>query len=806
MLGAIAEVALENATLGFDKKYSYALPGDSKAVKGCRVIVPFGKANVQKQAIILNITKGETEKLKTIKSVIDKTPVLNNELLLMCEYMKSHYFCTYYDAVKAILPAGISYRLKDYYSVNPLFVDFSHLDNEEAELFKAISSLGEVYYEKLKGSFDNLDENLDSLVTKQAVFKNCSPVRNLNDNTERFVKLIVSDDALASIKLTPRQREIAEVVAEMGEVSVKELQYFTGVTLSVINALKDKQVVAIFEKEVFRIPYRTNENVSCEEIVLTQEQQLAFDGMVNEIKSGKGVVSLLYGVTGSGKTKVFLKLTDYVKSIGKGIILMVPEIALTPQMINIFSSRYGKSIAVFHSAMSAGQRMDEWKRINCGEATIAIGTRSAVFAPVKNLGLIIMDEEQEHTYKSERAPKFHARDLSKFRAAYNNCLVCLASATPSLESYTAAKSGRYSLYSLKNRYGNAVLPTVETVDMKREMLKGNATGVSERLCEAIKENLENKKQTIVLLNRRGYNTYISCPSCGNVETCPNCSISLTYHTANNRLMCHYCGYSVPYTKICTNCGGEHLKFTGMGTQKVAEQLSLLFPEARILRVDADSTATRESLSNYLNDFSNGKYDIMVGTQMVAKGLDFPNVTLVGVIGADASAYREDYKSFERTFSLLTQVVGRAGRGENQGKAIIQTNNSEENIIELAKNQDYETFYEEEILTRKLMTYPPYCDICMVSATSVNSQIASDTINAVLKNIKKAVENEYKDIKLIILGPSSASVSKINNRYRFKMLIKCKNDKRFRDMIASATCVPLKMDASVAVDMNPETCI
>ncbi len=806
MLGAIAEVALENATLGFDKKYSYALPSDIKATTGCRVVVPFGKANIQKQGIILNIIKGETENLKTVKSAIDETPVLNSELLLMCEYMKAHYFCTYYDAVKAILPAGISYRLKDYYSVNPLFADSSLLENDEAELFKAISSSGEVYYEKLKGSFDNLDEILASLVIKQAVFKNCSPVRNLNDATMRFVRLTVSEEDLSSVKLTPRQREIAEIVANLGEVSVKELQYFTGVTLSVINALRDKRVLAIFEKEVFRTPYRTNENANPEEIKLTEEQQTAFDGMVNEIKSGKSAVSLLYGVTGSGKTKVFLKLTDYVKSIGKGVILMVPEIALTPQMINIFSSRYGKSIAVFHSAMSAGQRMDEWKRINSGEATIAIGTRSAIFAPVKNLGLIIMDEEQEHTYKSERAPKFHARDLSKFRAAHNNCLVCLASATPSLESYSAAKSGRYSLYTLKNRYGNAVLPTVETVDMKREMLNGNATGISERLCEAIKENLENKKQTIVLLNRRGYNTYISCPNCGNVETCPNCSISLTYHTANKRLMCHYCGYSVPYTKTCTNCGGEHLKFTGMGTQKISEQLSLLFPEAKIIRVDADSTATRESLSNYLNDFSNGKYDIMVGTQMVAKGLDFPNVTLVGVIGADASTYREDYKSFERTFSLLTQVVGRAGRGEIQGKAIIQTNNPEENIIELAKNQDYETFYEEEILTRRLMTYPPYCDICMVSATSVNSQIANDTINAVLKNIKKAVENEYKDIKLIILGPSSASVSKINNRYRFKMLIKCKNDKRFREMISAATCIPLKMDASVAVDMNPETCI
>jgi primosomal protein N' (replication factor Y) len=539
---------------------------------------------------------------------------------------------------------------------------------------------------------------------------------------------------------------------------------------------------------------------------LTDEQNNAYNGLIKDYQSKDPKVSLLYGVTGAGKTKVFLKLVDRAFADNKGVIVMVPEIALTPQTINIFANRYGNKIAVFHSAMSQGQRMDEWKRIKNGDALIAIGTRSAVFAPFSNLGLIIIDEEQEHTYKSEKTPRFHAREVAKFRAVQNNALLLLASATPSVESYTKAKSGKYSLYTLKKRYGNAVLPEVSTVDMKAEILNGNSSSISTPLYEELKTVLENKKQAIILLNRRGHNTYVSCASCGYVATCPNCSISMTYHSANKRLMCHYCGHSVPVSNKCPECEGEHLKFLGVGTQKAVEELNSLFPDARILRLDADSTISRDSYATYLNAFAKGEYDILLGTQMVAKGLDFPNVTLVGVLSADSALYSEDFRSFEKTFSLLTQVVGRAGRGDSSGKAIIQTVNPDNSIIELAKNQDYDGFYEKEILTRKVLTYPPYCDLAVVSVQSAFREEAENTINNIFVKMREMINNEFSDVKVIILGPAPSSVVKLHNRYRYRMIIKCKNNKRFRQMIKEATNIKLVKDVSLGVDINPETII
>ena len=450
--------------------------------------------------------------------------------------------------------------------------------------------------------------------------------------------------------------------------------------------------------------------------------------------------------------------------------------------------------------------MDEWQRIKDGKALIAIGTRSAVFAPFENLGLIIIDEEQEHTYKSEKTPRFHTRELAKYRVKHHNGLLCLASATPSVESYTAAKNGKYSLYKLTKRYGGALLPEVEVVDMKKELHSGNTGVISRTLYENIKEALNKGHQVILLLNRRGHNTYVSCAECGYVEACPNCSVSLTYHSANGRLMCHYCGYSKPVEKTCCQCGGEHMKFMGIGTQKAEEEIKNLFPDASLLRLDADSTVSRDSYSTYFSDFANGKYDILLGTQMVAKGLDFPNVTLVGVLGADSAMYSEDFRSFERTFSLLTQVVGRAGRGKEKGKATVQTMSSDNEIISLAKTQDYDGFYEQEILTRKLMIYPPYCDICLLSTQSAKKDLAEGAIKSIFTKIKELIGSKYPSVKLIILGPSPAAVHKVNNRYRYRMVIKCKNTKEFRTMLKEAISIKLSGDTSVSVDINPETVI
>ena len=801
MLGPTVQVALKDATLAFDKLYTYAVPPElhSKAEAGKRVLVPFGKGNIKKQGMIFSIEQKELKGLKNILAVTDEKSVLSKELLLLCEYMKETLFCSYYDAVNAMLPPGLGLKLISFYSANPEF-SVSLLEDTEKQVYQYLEKTGEKAEEKLINELGITKELLEGLVLKEALIKNFDTKQKIGDKQAKWVKLA---EGYEGAKITPRQLEVVSLLAGIGEASVKEICYFTGVTASVIETLIKNGVLIAFEKQVFRTPIRMKTVKNSSKIVLTDEQQKAYEGLLGDFRAESGKVSLLYGITGSGKTQVFLSLADEVIAEGRGVIVMVPEIALTPQLISIFTARYGDKIAVFHSAMSMGQRMDEWKRIKEGKALIAIGTRTAVFAPFDNLGLIIVDEEQEHTYKSEKSPRFSTREIARFRVMKNKGLLCLASATPSLESYTAAKKGKYSLYKLTTRYGNAVLPEVITVDMREELRNGNSGVLSNTLYEEINNALENKKQAIILLNRRGHNTYVSCPSCGYVAACPNCSVSLTYHSANNRLMCHYCGYSEKVGERCPECENEHMKFMGLGTQKAEEELKLLFPDARVLRLDADSTVSRDSYATYLEAFSKGEYDILLGTQMVAKGLDFPNVTVVGVLGADKASYSEDFKSFERTFSLLTQVIGRAGRGENKGKAIVQTMNTDSNLLEMAEKQDFDAFYEEEILTRKLMIYPPYCDICLVSAQSLDRNIAEETISQVFGNIKKLIETKYSDVKVIILGPAAASMAKVNNRYRYRMIIKCRNNAEFREMLRKAIDIKLAKDASVWVDMNPE---
>ena len=807
MLGLIAEIALDGATYAFDKLYTYSIPPQfhETALAGCRVLVPFGRGNTKKQGIIFRIKESELKGLKGILSVMDDKPLLNDELLRLCEYLKESVFCTYYDAVHTMLPAGLNYRMVNFYSANTEFADISLLKENEKEVYEYLLKNGEKPENGILADFGIAKEVLDSLCSKEAVVRSSTAKRKIGDATQKWVRL-KDDVELDSIKLTPRQREVAELVFSVGATSVKEICYFTGVTTSVIEALIKKEILIAFEKQVFRSPKHIETKANLTEIHLTEEQQLAYEGLIKDYNSSNGETALLYGVTGSGKTQVFLKLADYCLNRGRGVIVMVPEISLTPQLVSIFTSRYGNKVAVFHSAMSMGQRMDEWQRIKEGKATIAIGTRSAIFAPFENLGMIIIDEEQEHTYKSEKTPRYHTRDIARFRTAYHKGLLCLASATPSIESYTLAKNGKFSLYSIKKRYGNSVLPKVETVDMKQESAEGNIGVFSRRLYKAVKDALDKKHQAIILLNRRGHNTYVSCPTCGYVATCPNCSVSLTYHSANKRLMCHYCGYSEGVDFKCSQCGGEHMKFLGLGTQKAEEEIAKLFPDANILRLDADSTATRDSYANYLSAFSKGEYDILLGTQMVAKGLDFPNVTVVGVLGADSAMYSEDYRSFERTFSLLTQVVGRAGRGNTPGVAIIQTVNPDSELILRAEQQDYDAFYKEEILTRKIMIYPPYCDICVVGVKSTSRDIADNSLRQIFSQIKELIKTDYSDIKLIILGPAPYTVPKINNKYRFRIIIKCKNSPRFRELLKKAVSIKLSADATVSVDFNPETII
>ena len=803
MKALVAKVALENTTFAFDKLYTYVIPPEfhSKALVGCRGLVPFGRGNVKKQCIIFKVQEGEVAGLKNLLAITDSSPVLTEEMLGLCEYMKESVFCTYFDAVRSMLPTGLGLKLINYYSANEEFASSGILSETEKQIYDFLKSSGEKSEDAIVKDFGVDAEILKAMAENGALIKNTDTKRKIGDATQKWVRL--SEEIPE--KLTPKQAAVTELLQTAGAASVKEICYFTGVTSAVVEGLIKKGVLISFEKKVFRAPYKYSKPQR-KEIVLTDEQNKAFYGLSELYDTPKGETALLYGITGSGKTQVFLSLADRVADSGRGVIVMVPEIALTPQLISIFTARYGNKVAVFHSAMSLGQRMDEWQRIKEGKALIAIGTRSAVFAPFENLGLIIIDEEQEHTYKSEKTPRFHTRELARYRTAYHKGLLCLASATPSIESYTKALKGNYNLFKLTKRYGNAILPEVETVDMKAELLSGNTGIISNSLYEAVRDTLSQKQQAILLLNRRGHNTYISCPECGYVASCPNCSVSLTYHSANDRLMCHYCGHSVKAERICPECGSEHMRFSGLGTQKAEEEIRTLFPEAKVLRLDADSTMTRDSYSTYLGDFAKGEYDILLGTQMVAKGLDFPKVTLVGVLGADSAMYSEDYRSFERTFSLLTQVVGRAGRGDIRGRAIIQTASTDNDIISLAENQDYEAFYNQEILNRRLMIYPPYCDICLVTSQSVSRERAERAIFGVFDNIKQLLEHDYTDIKIIILGPTAAAVSKINNRYRFRMIIKCKNNSRFREMLKKALDIKAEGDTSVSVDINPESVI
>lgn len=626
----------------------------------------------------------------------------------------------------------------------------------------------------------------------------------IGDKNTKMVRLCENETSVK--KLTPKQQTVLNLLYDVGAAQLNEICEFCSVGKSVVDNLVKYGVCEYYEKEIYRNPYSNiTSNCKKEEIILSNAQQKAFDAY-NAMLHSKGGTGLLFGVTGSGKTQVYLRLIDEAVAMDRDVIVLVPEISLTPQMLSIFHKRYGKQVAVFHSGLSLGERNDEYKRALRGDAKIVIGTRSAVFAPLQNIGLIIMDEEQEHTYKSERTPRYQTREIAKFRSKYNKALFLMTSATPSVESYSAALSGKYTLCEMTERYGDSKLPKVITVDMKQEIKNGNKSPISETLRDMIKENLERKKQTILLINRRGYNTFIACNSCGHVITCPNCSISLTYHSYNNLLMCHYCGFAKPLDNICPECGQNSIRYSGYGTQRIEDELSRLFPEARVLRMDADTTSKKFSHQKLFDSFSNGEYDILIGTQMVAKGLDFPNVTLVGVVNADNSLYDENYTAQEKSFDLITQVVGRSGRRNENGFAVIQTINPYNEVIKYASKQDYHSFYENEIALRKVLTYPPFCDIYSVSFISEDENNAALCAKAFFEFLVKLNKEEYSSEKIIVLGPSAAKISKLNNEYRYRLAVKCKNSKIVRkmlnDILNRLSKIKEYSGVSVSVDLNP----
>lgn len=630
-------------------------------------------------------------------------------------------------------------------------------------------------------------------------------IDKVGDKSDKMIRLKIFDDRDLP-RLTVKQNSVCALLFDVGTASVAEVCEFCSVGKTVLDNLVKNGVCEYYQKEVYRMPYKNvSDNGARENINLSDKQFKAFD-VYRKMLNSDGGTGLLFGVTGSGKTQVYLRLIDEAIDNNKDVIIMVPEIALTPQMLGIFYKRYGRKVAVFHSALSLGERNDEYKRVDRGEAKIVLGTRSAVFAPVHNLGLVIMDEEQEHTYKSDRTPKYHAREVANFRCRYNKALFLMTSATPSVESYSNALNGKYVLCELDERFGNAVLPKVITVDMKQELKAGNKMPISATLRFLIEDNLSKNKQTILLINRRGYNTFIACNECGHVITCSNCSISLTYHSYNNRLTCHYCGYTKPLDNICPECNSNSVRYSGYGTQRIEDELERLFPNAKILRMDADTTTAKFSHQKLFDAFANGDYDILVGTQMVAKGLDFPNVTLVGVINADNSLYDENYTAGERAFDLITQVVGRSGRRDEQGKAVIQTINPYNTIVEYAGRQDYKAFFNTEINLRKALTYPPFCDIYSISFVGENEVKTVLCSKAFFDNLVELNKEEYADLKLIVLGPSPAKISKINNEFRYRLAIKCKNSKNVRKMLSEILKRIDKIkeykEVFVSIDLNP----
>ena len=808
-------VAVEQAAYHFDKLYTYRVPDDwPTPLVGCRVAVPFGGGNTLRAGFVL--AESETEAadgLKCAAHLLDDTPVLGEEMVKLAAFLKEHTFCTRYDACKTMLPAGIHMQIT---------VRYTAADGVTEEALAA-SGLPAAYCaavrrmaqdatprskEQIAAQFGLPEEAADKLARKKLLTVERAPARRMGDATVKTVRLTEAA-AQPPAKLTPKQKLVLDLLATVGEATVKEICYFTGVTPAVIHALQKKDLVALADEAVFRIPEPAGPVGPPADITLSPVQQAAFDRLHALLQAPAPAAALLYGVTGSGKTSVYLKLIDAARERqpDAGVIVMVPEIALTPQAVAIFKGRYGDRVAIFHSRLSLGERMDEWKRVKSGQAAIAVGTRSAVFAPFAKLSLIVMDEEQEHTYKSESSPRYHARDVARFRAAHHGALLVLSSATPALESFAKARAGAYTLCRMDQRYGPAVLPEVKLIDMRDELARGNASVVSGQLLTLLDDVLAHRQQAILLHNRRGYHTFVSCSQCGRVMECPDCSISMTYHRDNGRLMCHYCGYSAPMPTACPQCGGDMIKMSGIGTQKAEEQLARLLPGARILRMDADSTMSRTAHGEKLEAFARGDYDILLGTQMVAKGLDFPNVTLVGVLNADQMLHHSDYRACERGFALLTQVIGRAGRSQSPGLAVIQTSQPDHELIEMARRQDYDAFYEQEIALRRLMQYPPFCDLCMVGFTGADHAKTRAAALAMLDHVKQLVAEQYASVPLKILGPSPARVVRVGGRYRYRMLIKCRNTAAFRALLHQALCRLGQQKGmagvSVFADMNPE---
>ena len=786
----IAQIAVSAAIYAIDKPYSYWVPPQLSVAPGMRVLVPFSQGNRRVEGVVLAVTDGEETGLKSVAAVLDETPVLSESLLHLAAFLRERYFCTFYDAVKAMLPAGLWFSVQEEWTlevpVDEAKVAKSHRD--ALAILQAVADRGGVIRaQDLRQAVDPalLERYLPYLQNKHYLRSNRTFDRRVRDKSEEIASLAVPWEeavqyAQSKARSAPMQREVLTLLAQLGSVSAKELCYFTGATMATVRRLERLGFLSLSLRPVFRTPLPPpGDPVPLP--VLNEAQDAAYQGLAALQDREKPGAALLYGVTGSGKTSVYVRLIARTLEQGRSAVLLVPEIALTPQLIATLVGYFGKTVAVLHSGLRVTERYDEWRRIRQGGARVVIGTRSAVFAPVQQLGLLIVDEEQEHSYKSENSPRYHAREAALYRGAKEGALVLLGSATPSVETMYLARQGTYALFTLGQRFHGGALPEVRIVDLKEELRRGNGTSISLPLQEALRETMDQGRQSILFLNRRGAGQYRICVQCGAVPTCPRCSVSLTYHAANHRLLCHYCGHSEPVQDRCPQCGGM-VKTMGVGTQRIEAELRTLFPDREILRMDADTVSATNTHEDILSRFEREKIPILVGTQMVTKGLNFENVTLVGVIDADLSLYVNHFRAAETTFSLLTQVVGRAGRGQYQGRALIQTMSPQHRVIELAARQDYDAFFSMELSLRQLQGLPPFRDLFTVTFLS---RIEGWAVSGAARFRAMVLrQSPGWGTALTVLGPSPAPVVKVNNTFRYRLVLQTSGSRPLRRHLAA----------------------
>lgn len=787
----IGKIAVSAANFAIDKPYSYRIPQDMALAPGQRVMVPFGRANRRTEGIVLTVEPGSEDKLKPVESCLDEEAILTETQLRLAAFLRERYFCTFFDAIRAMLPAGLWFRTRLTVSLTE---DLSWKDKNlrkkgAAQVLELLENLGGTAQEE---ALRNLIPDEDALrgvlsYLRQKKWIDCQTdfLRKTQDKSEKIATLAQSPEetmayAAGRPKSAAMQRQVLELLCSVGSAAVKDVCYFTGASTATVNRLEKLGYLTLSQRPVLRCREIRPARLSGP-LVLNGEQQTCFEGLASQMESQEPGVALLYGVTGSGKTSVYIRLIQTCLDMGKSAMLLVPEIALTPQLLGILAAYFGTQVAVLHSSLSAAERYDQWKRVKKGDARVVVGTRSAVFAPCAP-GLIILDEEQEHSYKSESSPRYDAKEVAIWRGAKEKALVVLGSATPDIESMYRAKNGLYRLYTLRQRYNGRPLPQVEIVDMREELKLGNDTSLSIPLRQRILETRQAGKQTILLLNRRGNSRALVCVDCRQTPECPRCSVHLTYHSANHRLMCHYCGFSMAAPDRCPACGGP-LKTIGTGTQKVQQELAALFPDMETSRMDADTVSAVNTHEKILEHFQKENVPVLLGTQMVAKGLNLPNVTLVGVLDGDLSLYSGGFRAGETTFNMLTQVVGRAGRGDSVGRAVIQTLQPEHQVIHLAARQDYDGFYDLEIQLRQAQGAPPFGDFALVTFSGQEegqvlrgAAVFRDSLNAWLRQVPAE--------RCSVLGPAPCVVPKVNYHYRYQLTLRCHMTRPLRQLLAA----------------------